>query len=61
MRGIYLTEYGNAAYVSSSRAKLAFDLDSQEYIPMALVTDTFIRKAEDCDKPSEKPPKWLRE
>jgi len=28
---------------------------------MALVTDTFIRKAEDCDKPSEKPPKWLRE
>lgn len=50
-RGIYETEYGNAAYVSGPSAKSAFDLDMQERIPMSMVTTKFIRKAETTDKP----------
>ena len=37
-RGIYETEYGNAAYVSGPSAKSAFDLDARERIPLALLT-----------------------
>lgn len=51
-RGIYETEYGNAAYVSGPKAKTAFDLDSAERIPMVLVTSRWIRKAEPEDRPS---------
>lgn len=51
-RGIYETEYGNAAYVSGPKAKTAYDLDSAERIPMSMVTEKFIRKAEPTDKPS---------
>jgi hypothetical protein len=51
-RGIYETEYGNAAYVSGPKAKTAYDLDSAERIPMALVTSKLLRKAEPTDKPS---------
>ena len=51
-RGIYETEYGNAAYVSGPKAKSAYDLDMGERIPMSQVTDKWIRKAEDGDRPS---------
>lgn len=50
-RGIYETEYGNAAYVSGPKAKTAYDLDMAERIPMAMVTDKWIRKAEPQDTP----------
>ena len=53
-RGIYLTDFGNAAYVSGPSAKMAFDLDMQERIPMEQVTSKWIRKAEPTDKPSYK-------
>jgi len=48
-RGVYQTEYGNAAYVSGPKARLAFDLDAAETIPLDLVTDKFLRKAEPED------------
>ena len=51
-RGIYLTDYGNAAYVAGPKAKTAYDLDMAERVPMSCVTPTFIRKAEPTDKPS---------
>lgn len=51
-RGIYETEYGNAAYVSGPKAKSAFDLDMAERIPIAMVTHKLIRKAEPTDKPT---------
>lgn len=52
-RGIYETEYGNAAYVSGPQAKTAYDLDMAERIPIAMVrADKFIRKAEPTDQPS---------
>lgn len=51
-RGIYETEYGNAAYVSGPKAKTAYDLDMAERIPMAMVTDKWLRKAEPTDAPS---------
>lgn len=50
-RGIYRTEYGNAAYVSGPTAKSAYDLDMAERIPLDMVTQEFIRKAEVSDKP----------
>ncbi len=50
-RGIYYTDYGNAAYVSGPKAKTAFDLDMQERIPIMLVTDRWIRPAEPGDSP----------
>ncbi len=51
-RGIYETEYGNAAYVSGPSAKTAYDLDMAERIPISQVRpDRFIRKAETTDKP----------
>jgi hypothetical protein len=53
-RGIYETEYGNAAYVSGPSAKTAYDLDMAERIPMSMVTSKFIRKAEPTDKPGYK-------
>jgi len=46
-RGIYETEYGNAAYVSGPKAKTAWDLDMGERIPISMVTDTLIRT---CDE-----------
>ena len=52
-RGIYLTTYGNAAYVSGPSAKTAFDLDMGKRIPLSEVTDTFVRKVECiCDTPA---------
>jgi len=48
-RGIYETEYGNAAYVSGPKASTAYDLDMAERIPIAMVTDKRIRDAEDID------------
>ena len=45
-RGIYETEYGNAAYVSGERAKTAFDLDMGERIPIQAVTEKFIREVD---------------
>lgn len=36
-RGIYLTVYGNAAYVSGPNAKTAKDLDMGERIPITMV------------------------
>lgn len=51
-RGIYLTTYGNAAYVSGPKAKSAYDLDMAERIPISEVTPKFLRKAEPNDQPS---------
>ena len=51
-RGVYETEYGNAAYVSGPRAKSAFDLDMGERIPISMVLDKWIRKAEPTDSPA---------
>jgi hypothetical protein len=51
-RGVYETEYGNAAYVSGPKAKSAFDLDMAERIPISMVTSKFLRKAEPTDSPS---------
>lgn len=48
-KGIYETEYGNAAYVSGPKAKTAYDLDMAERIPISMVTPKFIRKAEAND------------
>ena len=45
-RGIYETEWGNAAYVAGPKAKTAFDLDMGERIPITAVTCKWIRKAE---------------
>jgi hypothetical protein len=42
-RGIYETEWGNAAYVSSPKAKTAWDLDMGERIPIEGVTCKWIR------------------
>ena len=51
-KGIYETEYGNAALVSGPKAKTAWDLDSAERIPISMVTSKWIRKAEPTDSPS---------
>jgi hypothetical protein len=48
-KGIYETEYGNAAYVSGKSARTAYDLDAGERIPISMVTSKFIRKAEAGD------------
>jgi hypothetical protein len=48
-RGIYETEYGNAALVSGPKAKTAFDLDMGERIPMDMVLSKWIRPAEQQD------------
>ena len=49
-RGIYETDYGNAAYVSGPKAKTAYDLDMGERVSIQVVTDKWIRKAEPSDK-----------
>jgi hypothetical protein len=49
-RGIYRTEYGNAAFVSGPRANSAYDLDMGEHVPMDCVTSELIRPAEDADE-----------
>ena len=51
-KGIYETEYGNAAYVSGPNAKSAWDLDMAERIPISMVTSKFLRRAEPTDTPS---------
>lgn len=49
-KGIYLTTYGNAAYVSGPKAKTAFDLDMDERIPLSEVNPhKWIREADDDD------------
>ena len=50
-RGIYETNYGNAAYVSGPKSKWAYDIDAGGHIPMALVTDKWLRKAKLSDRP----------
>jgi hypothetical protein len=42
-RGIYETEYGNAAYVSGPKAKTAWDIDGGQRIPIESVTHKFLR------------------
>ena len=51
LRGIYETTYGNAAYVSGPRAIRAYDLDMGEWVSISLVTNKFIRRAEEGDRP----------
>lgn len=52
-RGIYETDYGNAAYVSGKAgARTAFDLDMQQAIPLSMVTDKFLRYAEPHEEDS---------
>ncbi len=58
-QGIYETNYGNAAYVSGPKAKRAFDLDMQEYIPIEAVTKKFIRKVESSDRPRRGGREWI--
>lgn len=53
-KGIYLTSYGNAAYVGGHWSKTAYDLDMGERIPIEEVTTKFIREAEDSDLPSNR-------
>ena len=53
-RGIYLTTYGNAAYVSGPGCEKAYDLDSAESIPMSMVTDQWVRKADKGDRPDRR-------
>jgi len=48
-RGIYETEYGNAAYVSGPKAKTAWDLDMGERIPIETVTDTLLRECDESE------------
>lgn len=57
-RGIYETEYGNAALVSGPSAKSAYDLDMAERIPISQVTDKWIRKAEPSDTPRRSGESW---
>jgi hypothetical protein len=57
-RGIYETTYGNAALVSGPKAKTAYDLDMAERIPIAEVTDKWIRKAEPTDTPRRAGESW---
>jgi len=57
-KGIYETEYGNAAYVSGPSAKTAWDLDMAERIPIEMVTSKFLRKAELGDTPSAYKVMW---
>jgi hypothetical protein len=53
-RGIYETDYGNAAYVSGPKAKTAYDLDMGERVPISCIDpDTFLREAEDSDEPGD--------
>ncbi len=47
--GVYETDYGNAAVVSSKVRDRAYDLDAGEVITMELVTRKWLRPVEDCD------------
>jgi len=44
-RGVYQTQYGTQAYVSGPRAKTAYDVEMQKQVPIAIVTQTWIRDA----------------
>ena len=48
--GIYETFWGNAAVVKSWESKVAWDLDMGEFVPIELVSDTFIRPIEQADE-----------
>ena len=49
-RGIYETDYGNAAVViPTSGRTIAYDLDSAEFIPAELVSETLIREADESE------------
>ena len=48
--GIYETFWGNAAVIKSWKAKKVWDLDMGEFIPIELVSDTFIRPIEQADE-----------
>jgi hypothetical protein len=50
VKGVYETEYGNAAVVKSAKAKSAYDLDMGEKIPIELVTHKFLRPVDACDE-----------
>ena len=45
--GVYETEYGNAAEVEDWEEGITYDLDSGEEIPIAMVTNKFIRGLDD--------------
>ena len=50
-RGIYETEYGNAAYVSGrAGSRTAFDLDMRQVIPLEMVTEKFLREADEGEE-----------
>ena len=59
-RGIYETDYGNAAYVSGSKATQAYDLDAGEWIPIGIITGKFIRPVESEDIAVTKM-SWIKE
>lgn len=50
-RGIYETEWGNAAFVAGPTSRTAWDLDMQERIPIEAVTLKWIRCAQPGDAP----------
>jgi hypothetical protein len=49
VRGVYETEYGNAAVVKHSKAKYAYDLDMGEKVPIETVTYKFLRPLDQWD------------
>ena len=49
--GIYEGEDGAQVYVNGPAARCGYALDMGESIPIEVVTDRFIRPAEDTDKP----------
>jgi hypothetical protein len=57
-KGIYETNYGNAAYVSGPSAKSAWDLDMGEKIPLSVVTTKFLRAAKSTDTPTYQKYNW---
>ena len=48
--GIYETFWGNAAIVKSWDSEEVWDLDMGEFVPIGLVSDTFIRPIEQADE-----------
>lgn len=49
-KGIYETEYGNAAFVHGPAARTAYDLDMAERIPIFMVTPRKLRDADAFDE-----------
>lgn len=52
-RGVYMTSYGNPAYVAGPHVTTAWDIQMQERIPISEVNPRrWLRKAERGDAPS---------